>query len=57
MHSVHQGELDIDEWAHLFTKMDKTASVQQARLIFLKIDENNSGSLSIGELIPGNIFS
>ena len=48
------GDLDIDEWASLFTKMDKSASVQQARLIFLKIDENNSGSLSIGELIPGD---
>ena len=47
-----EGELDINEWEELFSKINKDASVQQARLIFMRFDENMSGSLSLGELIP-----
>ena len=37
---------------NLFTKLDKHASAHQARLLFLKIDDNGGGTVSLGELIP-----
>ena len=36
----------------MFTKLDKHASAHQARLLFLKIDDNGGGTVSLGELIP-----
>ena len=46
------GDLDIDEWCMLFTRLDKNTSVQHARLLFMKVDRNASGALSLAELIP-----
>ena len=46
------GNLDIDQWTDLFQKIDAEISAQQARLIFMRLDDNQSGALSLGELIP-----
>jgi Ca2+-binding EF-hand superfamily protein len=40
------------EWVHLFEKLNKNVSAQDARLIFMQIDKNGSGSVSLSELIP-----
>jgi Ca2+-binding EF-hand superfamily protein len=46
------GDLDMAEWVHLFEKLNKNVSAQDARLIFMQIDKNGSGSVSLSELIP-----
>jgi Ca2+-binding EF-hand superfamily protein len=46
------GDLDMGEWVHLFEKLNKNVSAQDARLIFMQIDKNGSGSVSLSELIP-----
>ena len=40
------------EWVTLFAKLNKNVSAHEARLIFMQIDKNNVGSVSLAELIP-----
>ena len=47
-----EGDLDIDEWTQLLCRMDKNASAQSARLLFMSMDDNNNGTLSLNELLP-----
>ena len=47
-----QGDLNMDEWIKFFTRIDNKVSIQEARLVFMKVDENGSGSISLSELIP-----
>ena len=47
-----EGDLDIDEWTQLLCRMDKSVSAQSARLLFMSMDDNGSGTLSLHELIP-----
>ncbi|RYG66230.1 EF-hand domain-containing protein [archaeon] len=46
------GDLDVNEWIRLFTSLNQAVPVQEARMIFLKIDKDNDGHLSMRELIP-----
>lgn len=46
------GDLDVNEWIHLFTSLNETVSVQEARMIFMKIDKDADGYLTMRELIP-----
>jgi hypothetical protein len=47
-----EGDLDMDEWTQLLCRMDKNASAQSARLLFMSMDDNNNGTLSLNELLP-----
>ena len=42
----------MSEWVNLFGKLDKNVSAQEARLIFMQIDRNGSGAVSLAELVP-----
>jgi Ca2+-binding EF-hand superfamily protein len=46
------GDLDIDEWVKLFALLNENVPAQQARMIFMKVDDNQDGSISIRELVP-----
>ena len=46
------GDLDMSEWVGLFNKLNKNVSAQEARLIFMQIDKNGSGAVSLAELVP-----
>jgi WD40 repeat protein/Ca2+-binding EF-hand superfamily protein len=46
------GDLDVNEWIRLFTSLNESIPVQEARMIFMKIDKDGDGFLSIRELIP-----
>lgn len=46
------GDLNINEWVHLFQSLNASVPVQEARIIFLKIDKDNDGYLTLKELIP-----
>jgi Ca2+-binding EF-hand superfamily protein len=46
------GDLDVHEWIRLFTSLNESVPVQEARMIFMKIDKDNDGFLSMRELIP-----
>lgn len=46
------GDLDVNEWIRLFTSLNESVPVQEARMIFLKIDKDGDGYLSMRELIP-----
>ena len=36
-----EGDLDIDEWYSMFKKINKDASAQHARMIFMRLDDDN----------------
>lgn len=46
------GDLDVNEWIRLFTSLNESVPVQEARMIFMKIDKDGDGYLSMRELIP-----
>jgi WD40 repeat protein len=46
------GDLDVNEWIRLFTSLNESIPAQEARMIFMKIDKDGDGFLSIRELIP-----
>jgi Ca2+-binding EF-hand superfamily protein len=46
------GDLDPTEWANFFSAMNRAVSYQEAQVMFLKLDTNGDGALSIRELIP-----
>lgn len=46
------GDLDVNEWIRLFTSLNEAVPVQEARMIFMKIDKDADGFLSMRELIP-----
>jgi Ca2+-binding EF-hand superfamily protein len=46
------GDLDMDEWCKLFSTLNQNITNNDARMIFLKIDQNNDGFLSMSDLIP-----
>lgn len=46
------GDLDVNEWIKLFSSLNESVTDQEARMIFLKIDKDNDGFLSMRELIP-----
>jgi Ca2+-binding EF-hand superfamily protein len=46
------GDLDVNEWIKLFSSLNESVTEQEARMIFLQIDKDNDGSLSMRELIP-----
>lgn len=46
------GDLDLKEWVNLFTSLNKNIPPQEARMIFMKVDKDNNGSVSLRELIP-----
>lgn len=46
------GDLDINEWVKLFSSLNQNISAQEARMIFMKVDTNGDGFLSMAELAP-----
>jgi len=50
------GDLDIDEWVNLFASLNQNISAHEARLIFLKLDKDQDGSITVKELLPA-VFS
>jgi Ca2+-binding EF-hand superfamily protein len=46
------GDLDIVEWVRLFNSMNHHISEHDARMIFMKLDKNGDGYLTMRELIP-----
>jgi len=46
------GDLDVHEWIKLFTSLNESIPVQEARMIFMKLDEDHDGFLTMKELIP-----
>jgi hypothetical protein len=40
------------EWVVLFAKLNKNVSANDARLIFMQIDKNSVGSVSLSDLVP-----
>lgn len=48
----YSGDLDPNEWVKFLTTLNKTISTQQARSVFMQVDVNNNGVLSIRDLIP-----
>jgi Ca2+-binding EF-hand superfamily protein len=46
------GDLDIREWVNLFTSLNKNIPPQEARMIFMKLDRDQNGVVSLRELIP-----
>lgn len=46
------GDLDVNEWIKLFTSLDESIPTQEARMIFMKIDKDSDGFLTMRELIP-----
>jgi Ca2+-binding EF-hand superfamily protein len=46
------GDLDIVEWVRLFNSMNHHMSEHDARMIFMKLDKNGDGYLTMRELIP-----
>ena len=45
------GDLDMNEWVKLFTGMNNSVPVQEARSIFMKF-KNEHGVLTVNELVP-----
>jgi hypothetical protein len=50
------GDLDIDEWVNLFASLNQNISAHEARLIFLKLDKDQDGFITVKELLPA-VFS
>lgn len=46
------GDLDPEEWTNFFTAMNRSVTHQEAQVMFLKMDTNEDGVLSIRELVP-----
>lgn len=46
------GDLDVNEWIRLFTSLNESVPVLEARMIFMKIDKDSDGFLTMRELIP-----
>lgn len=46
------GDLDVHEWIKLFTSLNESIPVQEARMIFMKLDDDHDGFLTMKELIP-----
>jgi Ca2+-binding EF-hand superfamily protein len=46
------GDLDVNEWIKLFTSLNESVPVQEARMIFMKIDKDCDGYLTMRELVP-----
>lgn len=48
----YSGDLDPTEWVKFLTTLNKSITQQQARSIFMQVDKNHNGVLSIRDLIP-----
>lgn len=46
------GDIDVNEWIKLFSSLNETVSVLEARMIFMKIDKDSDGFLTMRELVP-----
>ena len=46
------GELDMDEWETFLSRSNQELSSNDAKLLFMHIDVNRDGTISIGELTP-----
>ena len=46
------GELDMDEWETFLSRSSQEISTHDAKLLFMHIDVNRDGTISIGELTP-----
>ena len=46
------GDLDITEWVRLFASINVHMAENDARMIFMKLDKNGDGYLTMRELIP-----
>jgi hypothetical protein len=46
------GDLNVDEWLQFFSSFNKSITVSQARRMFVKMDEDTDGFLSLRDLIP-----
>lgn len=46
------GDLDVHEWVKLFSSLNQNVSMQDSRMIFMKVDTNGDGYVSIGDLVP-----
>jgi len=46
------GDLDVNEWIRLFSSLNESVPVLEARMIFMKIDKDSDGYLTMRELIP-----
>jgi Ca2+-binding EF-hand superfamily protein len=46
------GDLDVNEWIKLFSSLNESVTEQEARMIFMKIDKDSNGFLTMRELIP-----
>lgn len=50
--SLCSGDLDVEEWCHFFTTLNKNINQKQARIMFNRVDTAGKGTLSIRDLIP-----
>jgi hypothetical protein len=46
------GDIDVNEWIKLFASLSDTVSELESRMIFMKIDKDSDGFLTMRELIP-----
>lgn len=46
------GDLDVNEWIRLFTSLNESIPEHEARMIFMRIDKDSDGFLTIRELVP-----
>ena len=46
------GDIDVNEWIKLFASLSETVSELESRMIFMKIDKDSDGFLTMRELIP-----
>lgn len=46
------GDIDVNEWIQLFGSLGQSIPEQEARMIFMKIDKDSDGFLSMRELVP-----
>lgn len=46
------GDLDIHEWVRLFATINHNIPAQEARMIFMKVDRDADGFISMKDLIP-----
>ena len=44
------GEIDVDEWQHFLTGMDQDMSPTDSRRLFMHIDANHNGVISMDEI-------
>lgn len=45
-------DLDVKEWVKFFSSINRNLSAQDSRMVFMKVDKNGDGQVSLNELVP-----